>query len=201
MVNMIGTIIENPAAYDAAVKRRIIANAQITWRKNTERAEEIESVLDDGRLYTNGRVSYAEGFMGSMAKAYDTYGKLTPNQCAAILKGIDARAARKAEWADKQAALNASRQHLGETGQKLTLELTIKKVIEIEGMAFSRYDSGLSYLFIMEDADQNVVIYKGRSGALMELDEGDTVSLTATIKEHGVRNGVKQTIIQRPKKV
>jgi hypothetical protein len=201
MVNMIGTIIENPAAYDAAVKRRIIANAQITWRKNTERAEEIESVLDDGRLYNNGRVSYAEGFMGSMAKAYDTYGKLTPNQCAAILKGIDARAARKAEWADKQAALNASRQHLGETGQKLTLELTIKKVIEIEGMAFSRYDSGLSYLFIMEDADQNVVIYKGRSGALMELDEGDTVSLTATIKEHGVRNGVKQTIIQRPKKV
>jgi|688.fasta_scaffold605633_1 hypothetical protein len=194
-------VIENEAAYNAAIKRNILANAQKTWRKNTERAEEIEAVLEDGRLYDHGRVSYAEGFMGSMAKAYDTFGKLTPAQSAAILKGIDARAARKAEWADKQAALNASRTHVGEIGQKLTLELTLKKVIEIEGMAFSRYDNGLTFIFIFEDAEQNVVIYKGRSSALMDLDEGSVVSLIATIKDHGVRNGVKQTIIQRPKKV
>jgi len=194
-------VIENEAAYNAAIKRNILANAQKTWRKNTERAEEIEAVLEDGRLYNHGRVSYAEGFMGSMAKAYDTFGKLTPAQSAAILKGIDVRAARKAEWADKQAALNASRTHIGEIGQKLTLELTLKKVIEIEGMAFSRYDNGLTFIFIFEDAEQNVVIYKGRSSALMDLDEGSVVSLIATIKDHGVRNGVKQTIIQRPKKV
>jgi len=194
-------VIENEAAYNAAIKRNILANAQKTWRKNTERSEEIEAVLEDGRLYDHGRVSYAEGFMGSMARAYDTFGKLTPNQSAAILKGIDARAARKAEWADKQAALNASRTHIGEIGQKLTLELTLKKVIKIEGMAFSRYDNGLTFIFIFEDAEQNVVIYKGRSSALMDLDEGSVVSLIATIKDHGVRNGVKQTIIQRPKKV
>jgi len=194
------TIIFHEAAYDAAIKRNIIGNAQKTWRSNTERAQEIEAVLEDGRLYDDhGRVCYAEGFMGSMAKAYDTFGKLTPNQSAAILKGIDARAARKAEWADKQAALNAQRQHLGTVGQKIKLTLTIKKIIKIEGMKFSRYDSGISYLYIMEDADKNVVIYKGKGAAFCEVDEGNEYTFTVTVKEHGVREGVKQTIIQRPK--
>jgi hypothetical protein len=29
--------------------------------------------------------------------------------------------------------------------------------------------------------------------------KGDTLTISATIKEHGVRDGVKQTVIQRPK--
>ena len=199
------TIILDGAAYDAAIKRNIIANAQKTWRANTERAAEIESAIDMGRSFEFGRsarhdrVVYADNFIGSMAKAFDTFGKLTPNQSAAVLKGIDARAARKAEWADKQAALNAQRQHLGTVGQKIKLTLTIKKIITIEGMSFGRYDNGISYLYIMEDADKNVVIYKGKGAAFSTVDEGGEYTFTATVKEHGVREGVKQTIIQRPK--
>jgi hypothetical protein len=45
------------------------------------------------------------------------------------------------------------------------------------------------------------VIYKGNSSAVWELAEGEVVTLKASIKEHGVRNGVKQTLIQRPKSV
>ena len=44
----------------------------------------------------------------------------------------------------------------------------------------------------MEDADKNVVIYKGT-----KLYEG-IVTVKATIKEHGEREGVKQTKIARP---
>lgn len=196
-----GAIIENEVAYNAAIKRNILQNAMKTWRANTERHNEIEDALYAGRIYDDyGRITgYVEGFMGSMASAFDKYGKLTPNQSAAVLKGIDARAARKAEWADKQAVLNASRKFLGEIGKKLEVELTVKKVIKIEGASFSYYDSGISYLFIMEDADSNVVVYKGRSGVFMELEEGATIRLQATVKDHGVRNDVKQTIIQRPK--
>lgn len=192
-------IIQNESAYNAAIKRNIIANAQRTWASNTPRHGEIEAALEAGRLYEYKHVTYTDNFIGSMAKAFDTFGKLTPNQSAAILKGIDARAARRAEWSDKQAALNASRQHIGEVGQKVELELTVKKIIEIEGMKFSYYDSGITFLYIMEDADQNVVIYKGNSAAFSTVDEGSTYRFTATIKEHGVRNDVKQTIIQRPK--
>jgi hypothetical protein len=192
-------IIQNESAYNAAIKRNIIANAQRTWASNTPRHGEIEAALEAGRLYDYKHVTYTDNFIGNLAKAFDTFGKLTPNQSAAVLKGIDARAARRAEWSDKQAALNASRQHIGTVGQKVELELTVKKIIEIEGAKFSYYSSGITYLYIMEDADQNVVIYKGNGAAFRCVDEGSTYRFVATVKEHGVRNDVKQTIIQRPK--
>ena len=196
-----GSIIEHPVAYERATKRYIIANAQKTWTANTERAEEIVDALGAGRKYSDhgDHVGYVEGFMGSMASAFDTYGKLSPKQSEAVLKGIDARAARKAEWADKKAALDANRQHLGTVGEKITLTLTIAHIVVLEGMF------GTTFIYIMEDADKNVVIYKGNSTAVSWTPEGqprakgDSLTITATVKEHGVREGVKQTVIQRPK--
>jgi hypothetical protein len=184
--------IEHPAAYANAVKRNIIMNARKTWLANTPRAHEILDAVDAGRAYDdNGRESYKEGFMGSMAQAVDTFGKLTPKQCEAILKGIDARAAKKAEWASEKAALNANRAHIGTVGEKATMTLTTVHIVVLDGMY------GTTYIFIMEDAEQNVVIYKGKSDCVP--NKGETATLTATVKEHGVRDGVKQTIIQRPK--
>jgi hypothetical protein len=77
---------------------------------------------------------------------------------------------------------------------------TVKKVVTLEGLQFNGRH-GFNYIFIMEDADQNVFIYKGTSGALTDCYENDAVSLMATVQEHSERDGVKQTIIQRPKKV
>lgn len=196
-------IIEHPEAYARATKRYILANAQKTWTANTERADEIVEALDAGRKYNDhgDKVGYVEGFIGSMAYAFDTFGKLSPKQSEAILKGIDARAARKAEWADKKAAIDATRQHIGAVGEKIILTLTIGHVVVLEG------DFGTSYIYIMEDADKNVVIYKGNSNAVAWTPEGyprgkgDTLTITATVKDHGVRQGVKQTVIQRPKAV
>ena len=203
MANNFSPVIENPVAYHNAVKRNIIANANKTWYAKTERASEIDEALNAGRTHSDyGSTSgYVDGFMGSMAEAYDKYGKLSEKQCAAILKGIDAKAARKAEWADKEAALNASRTHLGEVGAKIALTLTICHIVVLDGAY------GTSYIYIMEDADKNVVIYKGNSDVVAWTPEGtvrskgDTLTITATVKDHGVRNGVKQTVIQRPKAV
>jgi len=188
--------IEHKAAWEAGRKRNILANARKTWLANTPRAHEILDATEAGR---NGRESYNDNFMGSMARALDTFGKLSPKQCEAILKGIDMRAAKKAEWASKQAALDAKRQHVGTVGQKITLTTTIRHIVVLEGMY------GTSYLYILEDADMNVVIYKGNSNVVGWTPEGavrgkgDTLTITATVKEHGVRDGVKQTVIQRPK--
>lgn len=203
MATNFSPVIENPVAYHNAVKRNIIANAQKTWRANTERSDEIESALTDGITY-NSRgdfMGYNDDFMGKMAESFYTYGKLSPKQSEAVLKGIDARAARRAEWADKKAAIDANREHIGTVGEKITLTLTIAHVVILDG-AF-----GTTFIYIMEDADKNVVIYKGTSTAVLFNPEGyargkgDTFTIIATIKEHGVREGVKQTIIQRPKAI
>jgi hypothetical protein len=183
--------VEYQEAWEAGRKRNILMNARKTWLANTPRAHEILDAAEDGRDYDLGRVFYNEGFMGSMDQALDTFGKLTPKQSEAILKGIDARAAKKAVWASEKAALDAKRVHIGTVGEKATLTLTVVHVVVLDGMY------GTTYIHICEDADQNVVIYKGKSDAMP--GKGHTVTVTATIKEHGVRDGVKQTIIQRPK--
>ena len=184
--------IEHEAAWLAGRKRNILMNARKTWLANTPRAHEILDAVDAGRAYdNNGRESYKEGFMGSMAQALDSYGKLTPKQSEAVLKGVDARAAKRAEWASEKAALDAKRAHIGTVGQKVTMTLTVVHVVVLDGTY------GTTYIHICEDADQNVVIYKGTSNAIP--GKGHTVTVTATIKEHGVREGVKQTVIQRPK--
>jgi hypothetical protein len=185
--------VEHQQAWEAGRKRNILMNARKTWLANTPRALEILDAVEAGRDYDNmGRTSYKEGFMGNMAFALDTYGKLTPKQSEAVLKGIEARAARKAEWADKKAALDATRQHIGTVGEKVTVTLTTMHIVVLDGIY------GTNYIFICEDADQNVIIYKGKSDSFP--NKGETATITATVKEHGVRDGVKQTIIQRPKK-
>lgn len=185
-------IIENQAAYDNAIKRNIIANAQKTWSKNTDRAVEIEEALKPVRIYKDSRlVGYVDGFLGSMASAFDTYGKLTEKQSLAILKGIDATIARKAEWADKKAALDATRTFLGVVGQKITITIKVVHIIKLDG------DYGTIYINICEDSDKNIIIYKGNAKGFPDKDE--TATVIATVKDHGVRNGVKQTVIQRPK--
>jgi hypothetical protein len=184
--------VENQVAWEAARKRNIIANAHKTFQRTYPDAEAVLDFIDEGRVYNDyGSVSYKEGFVGSLASAYDRFGKLTEGQVNAVRKCIAQRAERKAEWADKQAALNAARQHIGEVGKKATLTLTVKHIVTLE----SAY--GANYIHICEDEAQNVVIYKGKSDSFPV--KGETATIVATIKEHGVRNGVKQTVIQRPK--
>lgn len=181
-------VIERPDAYNRAVKRNILNNATQTWRKETERSGEIELALVAGRISDYG---YKDGFIGSMAKAFDQYGKLTPKQSQAVLKGIDAHAARKAEWAAQNAAQNAYKAHVGTVGEKMVLTITTVHVVLIE----TAY--GVIGLYICEDSNKNTIIYKGNAKGFP--DKGESAMIMATIKEHAVRDGVKQTIIQRPK--
>jgi len=187
--------IEHQAAYDRAIKRNILNNANKTWFAATPRHQEILDALCAGRSHPDDRnpdrVEYSDNFIGSIAKAFDSFGKLSVNQSAAVLKGIDARVARKAEWADKAAVLNSTRTHIGTVGEKVTLTLTVVHVVVMEGVY------GTSFFNICEDADKNVVIYKGNAQGFP--NKGETATVTASVKEHGVREGVKQTIIQRPK--
>jgi len=189
-------IIENEPAYFAAVRRNIKANARKTFERTYTDWQEVLAFIEPGRVDGSfGNYTYQNNFIGSLAKAFDTFGKLTDGQVNAVRKCIAQREQRKAEWQDKQAALNATRKHIGTVGDKLTLTLTVRNVIAIESLY------GVSWIYIAEDSERNVIIYKGKSSAFDGINKGDSVTVTATVSAHGVREGVKQTVINRPKAV
>jgi hypothetical protein len=84
--------------------------------------------------------------------------------------------------------------HIGAIGNRMELAGVIKAVIEFERTTrFSYYDSGAGYITKI-DVDGNDVVYFGRLG-----EKGEAVKFKATIKDHNLRDGRKQTIVSRPK--
>lgn len=90
-------------------------------------------------------------------------------------------------------AANTNSRFVGAVGNKVTLALTVERIITL----FSEF-YGNNYLWLCRDQNGNVVTYRGR----VDLgDIGSTVTVTATIKEHQWYGDVQQTLIQRPKVV
>ena len=181
------TIVQHPEAYESATKARIIANARKTFL----------STYPDGLTIVawcnqNGRdgSDYKETFAGSMAKNLAVYGKLTVKQVEAIRNTMATAAARRQEWADKRAAENAKKEWVGEIGKRVELILTVRHIVPLHGYY------GMTWIYICNDQFGNDVIYKGTS---QFLEKDETGVVLATVKGHGVRDGVKQTTIQRPK--
>lgn len=101
------------------------------------------------------------------------------------LRQLDDRAQREAR--------KATMKHVGSVGQRATFgPLTVKACPSIET------DYGTMYINIFEDADGNALVWKtgSRSYAI-----GDVVTLKGTVKEHGERQGVPQTILSRCKAI
>jgi hypothetical protein len=54
---------------------------------------------------------------------------------------------------------------------------------------------GFTYINICKDAAGNVIVYKGSNN----FEEGETLTVKATVKAHDERDGIAQTLIARPK--
>jgi len=67
----------------------------------------------------------------------------------------------------------------------------VEHIIVIEGFY------GTTYITIAHDEQGNAITYKG-AGRLIGR-KGETHTIKASVKDHTVYNGVKQTVIQRPK--
>jgi len=78
---------------------------------------------------------------------------------------------------------------VGEVGQRNDFDVSVKFRLRFEN------DYGISWLNNLVDAQGNVFIYWGKCLG----DKGDNIKFKATIKEHKVYNGVKQTVVNRPK--
>ena len=90
--------------------------------------------------------------------------------------------ARAAELAEKRQS-----RHFGTVGKRETFTLTVERVNSIE----SQY--GVTHIHTMRDAAGNVAVWF----ATREKLENRTYQLLATVKSHGVRDGIAQTVVTR----
>ena len=89
----------------------------------------------------------------------------------------------------KRAALAASR-WIGTEGDKVDLTLRVEKIITL------RSQWGTSWINVCRTTDGNVVVYKGTTDVGQE---GETVTVQATIGGHELYGETRQTLIKRPK--
>lgn len=126
-------------------------------------------------------------FFYSMQNAFSQYGVLTDKQEAACRKIMADRIERKAA----AIAADSGSQHVGTIGKRqefANLTCTFQTGFET---AF-----GYCYLHGFKDSAGNVIIYKGSNKIA---NRGDVLTIAAMVKAHGIREGVNQTIINRPK--
>jgi hypothetical protein len=107
---------------------------------------------------------------------------------ASIISSYQRNQAKERE----RAQLIASSEHVGEIGKRQDFPgLKLIRAIPVDGYW------GLTIFYKLEDAEGNRITWKASSWADME--EGDTVTLKATVKEHGEWQGVAETYITRCK--
>ncbi len=140
---------------------------------------------------------------------------------------LDARRAerqakRQAEWEAKQAeldrirkqkeaeeeakrlaeearikALKAISQYVGEVGEKLDITGTHVRTAWFDVRSFSGYGTDRMYVHTFKDADGNVIVWK--TSKWLDLNEGDSVRIRGTVKEHSEYKDEKQTALTRCK--
>jgi hypothetical protein len=86
---------------------------------------------------------------------------------------------------------NVTSAHFGAVGDRVEIQGIIERVISMDT------HFGIKFINIIRCNTGNVVVHRGSYLA----DKDESIHIKATIIEHSERDGVKQTIIQRPKKV
>jgi hypothetical protein len=106
------------------------------------------------------------------------------------------RAQRAAVFAELIAQTRAhdavKSQHIGNVGDKITFAGVVEMVKGFDGLY------GTTWIHVIKDLVGNVIVYKGTKRLA---NKGEQINVSAKIKSHGDREGVKQTIIERPKLV
>lgn len=191
--------IHNDIAYEAAIKRRIRENANTTrerdWFANDNRAKEIWDFVRHN--------AHNNDFLGKMWDSIMQWGALTENQRNAVVRTMDAQEERRV----RMQAENAKSSHVGTVGDRVSFECeVIFRIAKPSPYGYSSSDGAtiishneLTYILGMKQGD-DMIMYFG-SGKLGHAKKGDTVKFDAKVKKHDERDGVKQTIVQRPTKI
>lgn len=107
-------------------------------------------------------------------------------------------AERKAEE-ERIKALKARSNYVGTVGEKLTVTAIYEGSPYFERRSFSGYGTERVYIHRFRVGD-DLVIWKSCSGfPVLNANEGETFTVTGTVKEHSEYKGEKQTFILRAK--
>lgn len=170
--------------YDAIVARKM-ANVAMTrqrnWVASDDRAQEIIDFLEGYPAEQDA------GFFCAVQYGICRFGRPTDKMRDKMVAILDQRKAQAAEWAER----DAKSEWVGTVGERQLFSFNVTIVSSWDGMY------GTTYLHICRDADGNIIVYKGSN----PWKAGDKITCMAKVKEHGDREGVKQTVIQRPTKV
>lgn len=129
------------------------------------------------------RIKRPSDFLASIMEKGWMFGRLSEAQASAAYSAATKELARQ--------EMDESSQWVGAVGERITIEGTITFSTSYETSFGTTYVTGI------KDGAGNIYIQKGVPlGA-----RGDNVWIKATVKEHGTRDGVKQTIISRPKHI
>lgn len=171
-----------------AQKRRDARKAQIEAERAQRTAQRLEATQAwrDANSALVARLEAYEGnndFLRGSIENLAYWGNLSPRQVEAVESCFAV--------IDRLEAARANSQHIGNVGDKVTLTITVERIVVLKSEFY-----GNNYITIARDEQGNAITYKGKTdiGA-----KGATTTIKASIKEHTVYNGVKQTAIQRPK--
>lgn len=108
-----------------------------------------------------------------------------------------------------EAARKAISQYIGKEGERLTATVTLTKSVSFEVPAFRGWGTDLKHIYILTDANGNKLVWKSTAALgkwddedqnkWISVNDGDTITIKATIKGHSEYEGEKQTEIQRVK--
>lgn len=166
------------AAVAEQERRAIMQEQSSTW------------VAEHADLLAGMRKLQGNNFVADLLAKVDDLMILTERQMAAAQKCIEDSAKREVE----RASIRQS-EFVGTVGERRDFDL---QVLFIHNC--TDYDSFpviVKHLYACNDGDGNSVVYVGSFGGMPETI-GERVTVRATIKAHRVRDGVNQTIINRP---
>lgn len=171
-----------------AQKRRESRQAQLAAERALKDAQRFEAtqVWRDSNSALVDRLAAYEGtneFLRSAHQNIVQWGKLTDRQLEAVESCFAV--------IDRQEFARANSQHIGNVGEKIVLTITVERIIVLKSEFY-----GDNYITIATDDKGNTITYKGKSEIGLK---GETNTIKATVKEHTVYNGIKQTVVQRPK--
>lgn len=108
--------------------------------------------------------------------------------------------------AREEAAQKAISQHLFNVGDKITVSVTLQKTAWFNTRSFSGYGTTTTWVYTFVDGNGNKLVWKTTGslervvdGICTPIEEGEKITIKATVKAHGEYQGEKQTELQRVK--
>lgn len=174
--------------YNAAVQNRIAQN-RAKGRANRRAVAMANWITPERVALLNTARGMRSDFVQKMVAAFDDWGTLTEGQENALKKVIEQEVERQEARAAQREVDAMVSKHVSAVGTRARFSLTVERVMRFEGQY------GTSYIHILRDADQNILVYRGGKQLA---EKGAPVYLTASVKAHETRDGVAQTILARP---